>query len=103
MLKVKTLIDTASKVCGSQSALSNRLGIQKSQMSEMRTGSRSIAPEVAILIADVAGANVTDAALAAIIENSDGTPRGEQIKAIIGKALLREMLSIPPNSNSHTV
>lgn len=100
MLKVKTLIDNAAKICGSQRALSLRLGLQQSQVSEMRTGSRTISPEVAILIADVSGANVTDAAMAAIIENGNGTVRGEEIKRIIGRAILVKMLALSPKNNS---
>lgn len=93
MQKVKTLIDKAVQVCGTQTELALRLGVHKSQISEMKRGARHIAPEIAILIADIARQNVTDAALAAIIENTEGTERGEKIQAIVGRALLTKMLN----------
>lgn len=92
---MKTLIDKAANVCGSQTALAIRLGLNKSQLSEMKRGRRPIAPELAILIADVAMQDVADAALAAIVENGHGTKRGELVQAILGRALINKMLSTP--------
>ena len=102
MQKVKALIDKAIKECGSQNGLAVRLGVHKSQLSEMKRGSRHIAPELAILIADIAMQNVEDAALAAIIENGQGTERGEKVQAILGKSLLNKMLdcSVEPKQMS---
>lgn len=93
MQKVKTLIDKAVQVCGTQTELALRLGLHKSQISGMKRGTLHIAPELAILIADIANQNVTDAALAAIIENTQGTDRGEKIQAIVGRSILNEMLN----------
>lgn len=95
MQKVKTLIDKAVEVCGSQAALAAKLGIHPTQISNMKKGGRPIAPELAILIADIGKQNVADAALAAIIENGANTPRGELVQKILGQAILAQMLEQP--------
>ena len=92
MQRVKTLIDKAVEVCGTQAALALQLGIAPSQLSSLRNGTRHIAPDVAILIADIGKQNVEDAALAAIIENGMNTARGERVQAILGKSILAKML-----------
>lgn len=97
MQNIHTLIDKAARVCGSQNALAARLGVHKSQLSEMKRGSRHIPPELAILIADIAMVNVADAALSAIVENTHGTPRGERVQAVLGKALINKMLNRASN------
>ena len=100
MQNIKILIDKASKVCGNQTALSVRLGIHKSQLSEMKSGKQPMPPALAILIADIAHENVADAAIAAIIQNEEGTERGEKIKAVLGKLLLAGVLGLSLNTHS---
>ena len=92
MQKMKTLIDKAAEVCGTQQLLAVHLGVHKSQLSEMKRGVRHISPELAILIADVASQNVADAALSAIIENGRDTPRGVRVQEVLGKAMINQML-----------
>lgn len=102
MQSIKTLIDKAVIVCGTATALAERLEIQKSVLSEIRNGKRTIAPDIAILIAEIAHEDVRDAALAAVIQNTNGTPRGEQIKAILGKALLVGALAASASQSAHS-
>lgn len=94
MQNIKTLIDKAAKVCGSQTALSKRLKIHRSRLSDIKNGHAPMPPAMAILIADIAMENVADAALAAIVQNEEGTERGEQIKAVLGKVLLAGALGL---------
>lgn len=98
MQRIKTLIDKAAKVCGSQSALAANLDIHRSQLSEMKRGVRHISPEIAILIADIAMQNVADAALSAILENGQGTVRGERVQAAVGRSLINQMLELQVKS-----
>lgn len=95
MQRVKTLIDKAIEVCGSQTALALNLGVHKSQLSGMKNGGLKIAPDLAILIADIGKQNVADAALAAIIENGLNTKRGKRVQEVLGRAILGKMLEQP--------
>jgi transcriptional regulator with XRE-family HTH domain len=87
MQEVKTLIDKASKVCGSDKQLAERMGIHSQTLSAMKKN-RTITPETAAELASIAGENPRDAAIAAIIERAKGSRRGEVLKAILGKATM---------------
>jgi DNA-binding transcriptional regulator YdaS (Cro superfamily) len=84
---VETLIDKASKACGNDTKLAKRLGISVQVMSDLRTGRRTITPETAAELADIAGDDAREAAIAAIIERSKGTRREGRLRDVLGKAL----------------
>lgn len=83
----KTLIDKASEVCGGDSALARRMGISRALVSLMRSGGRKITPETAAELADIAGDDAREAAIAAILEGAKGTRRESVLRDILGKAL----------------
>lgn len=85
MQEIKSLIDKASKVCGGDIELAKRMGTHAQSLSNMRHGKRTITPETAMELADIAGENVYDAAMTAILTRSEKTRRGEVLKAIVGK------------------
>jgi hypothetical protein len=87
MQEIKTLIDKASKVCGSDKQLAERMGIHPQTLSALKKN-RTITPETAAELASIAGENPRDAAIAAIIERAEGSRRGEVLKAILGKATM---------------
>lgn len=87
MQEIKTLIDKASKVCGSDKHLAERMGIQPTVISMLRKD-RTITPETAAELAAIAGENPREAAISAIIERAKGSRRGEVLKAILGKATM---------------
>jgi len=87
MQVLQTLIDKAVKVCGSDQALADRIGIARPNVSLMRKGKRPISPATAVELADIAGEDAKQAALDAVIESVKGTRREEVIKAILGKEL----------------
>lgn len=87
MQQAQTLIDKASKVCGSDAALARRMGIGRSMVSLMRSGDRKITPETAAELADIAGEDAREAAIAAVLENARGTRREGVLRDILGKAL----------------
>ena len=87
MQEIKTLIDKASKVCGSDTALASRMGVKVQVVSMLRNG-RTITPETAAELADIAGESVKAAVYQAMIERAAGTRREGVLKEILGKSLL---------------
>ncbi|MDO8717556.1 MAG: helix-turn-helix domain-containing protein [Polaromonas sp.] len=87
MQELKTLIDKASKVCGSDKQLAERMGVHQQTISNLKKD-RTITPETAAELAAIAGENPREAAIAAIIERAKGSRRGEVLKAILGKATM---------------
>lgn len=87
MESVKALIDKASKVCGSDSALAERMGVERPNISLMRAGKRAISPATAAELADIAGDDAREAAIAAILESARGTRREGVLREILGKGI----------------
>jgi DNA-binding transcriptional regulator YdaS (Cro superfamily) len=87
MESVRALIDKASKVCGSDTALAERMGIERPNLSLMRAGKRAISPATAAELADIAGDDAREAAIAAVIESAKGTRRESVLREILGKAI----------------
>jgi len=83
----KTLIDKASKVCGSDKALAERMGIYAADISHLRAGKRPLSPELAAELADIAGEDAREAAIAAIIMRNENNRKGAVLREILGKAL----------------
>lgn len=86
MENIKTLIDKATKICGSTNALAERMGVKPNVISMLR-GGRQITPETAAELADIAGEDAREAAIQAIIERAKGTRREGALKEILGKGL----------------
>jgi len=87
MQYVKPLIDSASEMCGGNSALAEKMGIPRQNVYLMRTGKRPISPATAAELADIAGDDAREAAIEAIIESAKGTRRESVLREILGKAL----------------
>lgn len=87
MQSVNSLIDKASKVCGNDSKLAERMGIHRVAIAEMRAGRRAISPATAAELADIAGEDAREAAIAAVIEGAKGTRRESVLREILGKAI----------------
>lgn len=105
MQYVKPLIDKASEVCGSDSKLAERMGVHRVAIAEMRSGKRSISPATAAELADIAGDDAREAAIAAIIEGARGTRRESVLRDILGKALaagVAAVLVISYNDDSNS-
>lgn len=99
----ESLIDKASKVCGSDAALARRMGIYPADVSNLRTGKRPLSPELAAEIADIAGEDARQAAIDAVIERARGTRKENTLREILGKALaagVAAMLVISYNGDS---
>lgn len=87
MESVQPLIDKASKVCGGDSALAEKMGIPRQNVYLMRAGKRPISPATAAELADIAGDDAREAAIAAVIESAKGTRRESVLREILGKAI----------------
>ena len=87
MESVQALIDKASKTCGGDSALAAKMGIPRQNVYLMRTGKRPISPATAAELADIAGDDAREAAIAAVIEGAKGTRRESVLREILGKAI----------------
>lgn len=85
--EMKTLIDKASKMCGSDAALAKRMGVAQSVISDMRHRGRTVTPETAAELADIAGEDAREAAIAAILERAKGTRREGVLREVLGKAV----------------
>jgi len=86
MQNIKTLIDKATEVCGSTNALAERMGVKPNVISMLRAG-RTITPETAAELADIAGEDAREAAIQAILERAKGTRREGVLREVLGKAL----------------
>lgn len=87
MLLAETLIDKAVEKCGSSAELARRMGIDRAEITKLRKGTRPLSPELAAEIADIAGQDAREAAIAAVIERSKGTRKEGAMREILGKAL----------------
>ena len=83
----QTLIDKASKNCGSDAALARKMGIYPADVSNLRAGKRPLSPELAAEIADIAGEDARQAVIDAVIERNLNTKKGGVLREILGKAL----------------
>ena len=87
MKSVETLIDRAAKKCNSYAELARKVGVSPAIVSMMRSGKRQISPEMAAVLADIAGEDARQAAIDAVIEGARGTRREGVLREILGKAL----------------
>lgn len=87
MESVKTLIVKASEICGSDSALAERMGTARQNVYLMKEGKRPISPATAAELADIAGVDVDYAMKLAVLESVKGTRREAKLREILGKGL----------------
>lgn len=77
------LIDKGSVICGSDSALAERLGWPRSRISDLRAGRAIWSPEIVALLADVCelpGEETMRLVAQAIIENPKNAFKREALK-----------------------
>lgn len=85
MQHVKALIDMASEVCLSDAELARRLHVSRATISMMRSDKLKVSPEMAAMLADIAGGDAVEAMIAAVIEGAKGTAREALLRDILGK------------------
>lgn len=92
MERLKTLIDDAANLCGSDAELGRRIGKTRSQIADMRSGRHPISPETVALLADVvqiSGEEARELAALAVIGNPKNADRqGVLRRAFFGSLAL---------------
>lgn len=82
------LIDQGKSIAGSDYKLARLTGHTPQQISDWRHGRKLCPPEDQALIAGIAGLNPEQVALRALVEKHEGTPKGDRLMKVLGKALL---------------
>jgi hypothetical protein len=83
-----SLIDRAGEKCGSFYALSKRIDLAQSTITEIRKGKRPLPVDVVPELAELAGVNVDDAIHQVLMERAAGTKREGVLREILGKSLV---------------
>ncbi|RDD95586.1 hypothetical protein DTW89_01085 [Acidovorax sp. BoFeN1] len=84
---LKTLIDKAAEICGSQRALAEQLGVKPHHVSEWKSGGRKCMPDDQAAMAGIAGFNAIETLARATVEAAEGTKKHEVLLRTLGKYL----------------
>lgn len=79
------LITTAAKCAGNQSKLAEMVSETRHNLSAWKHGKRSCPVEAQIIMGSILGQDVNDVIRDALIEQNEGTARGEQLKSALKK------------------
>lgn len=95
MQLVQMLIDKAVEAChGNQAELARKMGIDRAEITRLRSGKRPLSPELAAEIADIAGEDARQAAIDAIIERNAANRKGVLLREILGKAVAAGVVGV---------
>lgn len=86
-MTVKTLIDKAAEKVGSRYKLAQKLDVSANQVNDWAHGRKSCSPADRARIASFAGEDAAQELIRATLEATEGTTRGEQLRAALGKLL----------------
>ena len=81
------LIDRASRAAGSQTKLADMLLVPRTRVSNWKSGSQPCPAADIALMAHVAGMDAEAWASRALVAQYEGTPKGELLASVLGKAL----------------
>lgn len=81
------LLDRAKKETGSDSKLADFLGVSRQTVSDWRHDRKPCPPADQALAAHIAGLSADDWAARALIQQHEGTEKGERLKQALKKAL----------------
>jgi transcriptional regulator with XRE-family HTH domain len=84
---LKHLILKAGKTLGSEYKLAQALGIPQSHISAWKSGVKTCTPPDRARLADIAKEDPVQELIRATLEATEGTKRGDQLKAVLGKSL----------------
>lgn len=86
--EVKTLIDKAAKVCGSDNKLALHMEVSRTLISDWKHGRKRCAPEDIAVIADLAGFDGAAWANRAMLWRWEGTSKGDRLMRALGKSVI---------------
>lgn len=75
----ESLIDKASRICGSDAALARKLDTSRTTVNKLRAGSMKISPETAALLAEIVGSDPYRAAAEAMIAGQKDPKKAERL------------------------
>lgn len=84
---LKTLIDKAAKLIGSEYRLAKALGIDPQTISAWKAGRRTCTPPDRARLAAMANEDAVQELVRATLKTTEGTLRGEQLETVLGKWL----------------
>ena len=84
--QITQLIDAAVRKAGSEYNLAKEMCINRSSISQWKSGHSKCSPEDAALMAEIAGLNPEEWMARVAILKHEGTPKGEKLKAVLKKA-----------------
>jgi len=82
-MSVKSLIDTAARLCGSQNALAERLGVRKQVVSAWRTGKELPSRENVAQMAVITGDDIAKSLLLLDVAALERTEQGRQLLEVM--------------------
>lgn len=82
-----SLIDQAAEICGSYTALAQRLDLADSHISQLRRGKRGLPDDCVPILADILHLDVHDTIDRVLLEKAKGTKREAALREILGKAV----------------
>jgi DNA-binding transcriptional regulator YdaS (Cro superfamily) len=84
---LKTLIDKAARMVGNRCQLAKELGVSPAQVYNWQTGKKPCSPADRARLADFAKEDAVQELVRATMEATEGTKRGDQLRAVLGKWL----------------
>jgi DNA-binding transcriptional regulator YdaS (Cro superfamily) len=84
-MTLKTLIDKAAKQVQTRYKLAQALGVTPAQVYNWQTGAKPCSPADQARIAAIANEDPMQQLVRATLEQTEGTLRGEQLRAALGK------------------
>lgn len=97
---LKTLIDKASQICGSNGKLAKELKVSPTLVNDWKHGRKRCAPEDIALIAEQAGLDAEKWLQRGTLWKWEGTPKGERLLHALGKGLAATGAAIASSSTS---
>ncbi len=90
----KTLIDRASKVCGSDAAVGRALGIPQPHIADWKAGRRKAQPHDLAALAELAGLDAIKFLAIAQMNELEGSKKGQVLAKALGKFTLATGVAI---------
>lgn len=87
LIEVKTLIDKAGRLAGSEYKLAQALGVPQTHVSMWKSGKKTCTPPDRARLAAMANEDAVQELVRATMATTEGTLRGDQLKAVLGKWL----------------
>lgn len=89
------LINEASKQAGNQSKLAELVADSRQNLSAWKNGARACPLDAQVIMGSIIGSDIDEVIRAALIEQAQGTARGEKLKSALKKASMLAGVALP--------